>query len=153
MLRHRVAHAVASSLATLAATVYLYVTVPKGFFPQQDTGLIIGVDRRPRQDISFAAWSTLQRARPTSSWRTRTSTTCDYWSAQAGRQPGPYDDHLKPLRPSAGDRRPDHRAAAADAGQVPGIALFMQAAPGHQVGGRLSATSTSTHCRTPTSRS
>ena len=30
-------------LATLALTVYLFVIIPKGFFPQQDTGLIIGI--------------------------------------------------------------------------------------------------------------
>ena len=30
-------------LATVAATVHLFVTIPKGFFPQQDTGLITGV--------------------------------------------------------------------------------------------------------------
>ena len=30
-------------LATVAATGYLFVVIPKGFFPQQDTGLIIGI--------------------------------------------------------------------------------------------------------------
>ena len=30
-------------LATLGATVYLFVIIPKGFFPQQDTGLITGI--------------------------------------------------------------------------------------------------------------
>ncbi|WP_336490475.1 efflux RND transporter permease subunit [Methylobacterium nigriterrae] len=41
-------------LATLALTVYLFVIIPKGFFPQQDTGLIIGITEAG-QDISFAA--------------------------------------------------------------------------------------------------
>ncbi|KAB1072300.1 efflux RND transporter permease subunit [Methylobacterium planeticum] len=40
--------------ATLALTVYLFVIIPKGFFPQQDTGLIIGITEAG-QDISFAA--------------------------------------------------------------------------------------------------
>ena len=39
--------------ATLALPVYLFVIIPKGFFPQQDTGLITGVSEAA-QDISFA---------------------------------------------------------------------------------------------------
>ena len=30
-------------LATVAATVVLFVVIPKGFFPQQDTGFIFGI--------------------------------------------------------------------------------------------------------------
>ncbi len=40
-------------LATVAATGYLFVIIPKGFFPQQDTGLINGLSEAG-QDISFA---------------------------------------------------------------------------------------------------
>jgi len=42
------------NLVTLAVTVYLYVIVPKGFFPQQDTGHIGGM-MVAEQDISFQA--------------------------------------------------------------------------------------------------
>src|SRR5262249_61261505 len=41
-------------LVTMSATVYLYVVIPKGFFPQQDTGFITGISEAA-QDISFAA--------------------------------------------------------------------------------------------------
>src|SRR6185312_395011 len=41
-------------LGTIALTGYLYVIIPKGFFPQQDTGLIIGLSEAA-QDISFHA--------------------------------------------------------------------------------------------------
>ncbi len=47
------------SLATLIATVGLYVLVPKGFFPVQDTGVILGISEAP-QSTSFAAMSRLQ---------------------------------------------------------------------------------------------
>jgi multidrug efflux pump len=47
-------------LATLALTVILYLVIPKGFFPQQDTGLIQGISEAP-QSVSFAAMS--QRSR------------------------------------------------------------------------------------------
>ena len=40
--------------ATLALTVYLFIIIPKGFFPQQDTGLITGT-AEAGQDGSFAA--------------------------------------------------------------------------------------------------
>ncbi|WP_437193469.1 multidrug efflux RND transporter permease subunit [Planctomicrobium sp. SH527] len=41
-------------LMTLVATVYLYNRIPKGFFPIQDTGVILGISEAP-QDISFKA--------------------------------------------------------------------------------------------------
>jgi multidrug efflux pump len=47
--------------ATLALTVLLYVFVPKGFFPAQDTGLIQGISEAP-QSISFAAMAERQQA-------------------------------------------------------------------------------------------
>ncbi|GLS45679.1 efflux RND transporter permease subunit [Methylobacterium brachythecii] len=47
--------------ATLGLTVYLFVIIPKGFFPQQDTGLIIGVTEAG-QDISFQAMKQSQAA-------------------------------------------------------------------------------------------
>ena len=46
----------AVTLATMAFTVYLYTIVPKGFFPQQDTGRMFG-NIQAAQDISFQAMS------------------------------------------------------------------------------------------------
>jgi multidrug efflux pump len=42
------------TVATLAATIYGYAIMPKGFFPTEDTGLILGV-AEAAPDISFAA--------------------------------------------------------------------------------------------------
>jgi hydrophobe/amphiphile efflux-1 (HAE1) family protein len=42
------------TMATAALSIYLYVIVPKGFFPQQDTGRLQG-SVQAAQDISFAA--------------------------------------------------------------------------------------------------
>ncbi len=44
---------------TLAATVALYILIPKGFFPQQDTGFLIGT-AEASPDTSFATMSGLQ---------------------------------------------------------------------------------------------
>jgi multidrug efflux pump len=60
VLRHQTATLLAF-VATLAATVQLYLIVPKGFFPVQDTGVILGISEAP-QDISFAAMADRQRA-------------------------------------------------------------------------------------------
>ena len=46
-------------LATIALSVVLYIMVPKGFFPQQDIGLLSGVTEGA-QDISFAEMDRLQ---------------------------------------------------------------------------------------------
>jgi multidrug efflux pump len=48
------------AIATLGLTVLLYVMVPKGFFPVQDTGVIQGISEAP-QSISFRAMSERQQ--------------------------------------------------------------------------------------------
>jgi len=45
-----------STLALIVLTVVLYIVVPKGFFPEQDTGFVFG-QAEARQDISFEAMS------------------------------------------------------------------------------------------------
>ena len=49
------------AFATLALTIWLYIIIPKGFFPVQDTGIIQGVSEAP-QNISFAAMAKRQCA-------------------------------------------------------------------------------------------
>jgi len=48
------------AVATLGLTVLLYLVVPKGFFPAQDTGVIQGISEAP-QSVSFAAMSERQQ--------------------------------------------------------------------------------------------
>jgi len=45
---------------TLGLTIYLYIIVPKGFFPVQDTGAILGISQAP-ETVSFPAMSRLQQ--------------------------------------------------------------------------------------------
>jgi multidrug efflux pump len=49
------------AIATLGLTVLLYMVVPKGFFPVQDTGVIQGISEAP-QSVSFAAMSERQQS-------------------------------------------------------------------------------------------
>ncbi len=49
------------AVGTLVMTVLLYLVIPKGFFPQQDTGLIQGISRAS-QSVSYDAMSERQQA-------------------------------------------------------------------------------------------
>ncbi|WP_312484450.1 MdtB/MuxB family multidrug efflux RND transporter permease subunit [Stutzerimonas nitrititolerans] len=49
------------ALGTLGLTVLLYLAVPKGFFPVQDTGVIQGISEAP-QSVSFSAMSERQQS-------------------------------------------------------------------------------------------
>ena len=60
VLRHRFG-TLMTFIATVIATGYLFVSIPKGFFPQQDTGVLYGTTEAA-QDVSFA--STNCRSRP-----------------------------------------------------------------------------------------
>jgi multidrug efflux pump len=60
VLQHQTA-TLATAVATLAATLLLYLVVPKGFFPVQDTGVILGVSEAP-ETVSFAAMAERQQA-------------------------------------------------------------------------------------------
>jgi multidrug efflux pump subunit AcrB len=60
VLRHQLP-TLLSTMALIALTGFLYVVIPKGFFPEQDTGFIFG-QAEARQDISFAAMSKIENA-------------------------------------------------------------------------------------------
>jgi multidrug efflux pump len=60
VLRHQPGTLVVT-VATLALTIVLYVVVPKGFFPIQDTGVILGISEAP-ETVSFTAMAERQQA-------------------------------------------------------------------------------------------
>ncbi len=59
VLRHRFATLI-TFIATVVATGYLFVIIPKGFFPQQDTGILFGTTEAG-QDVSFHDMYRLQQ--------------------------------------------------------------------------------------------
>ena len=100
-------------VATVALTVVLYVLIPKGFFPQQDTGIIVGLSDAP-QDISFerdgATPAPAHRCRGARSGRRRAGPP-----AIGGSRPinnGFVVIGLKPRDQRSRQRRSGHRAAA-----------------------------------------
>ncbi len=58
VLRHQLA-TLGATLALILLTGFLYMHIPKGFFPEQDTGFIFG-QAEARQDISFAAMARIE---------------------------------------------------------------------------------------------
>ena len=60
VLRHQTTTLLVT-VSTLALTLFLYVVVPKGFFPVQDTGVILGVSDAP-QSVSFTSLAEHQQA-------------------------------------------------------------------------------------------
>ncbi len=59
VLRHQVLTLLVTA-ATFALTLYLYIIVPKGFFPVQDTGVLLAITQAP-QSISFNAMAERQQ--------------------------------------------------------------------------------------------
>ena len=59
VLKHQTATLIVTA-ATLVFTILLYIVVPKGFFPVQDTGVILGISEAP-QNVSFSAMSQRQQ--------------------------------------------------------------------------------------------
>jgi len=53
VLRHQTVTLLVT-IGTLVATVWMYIIVPKGFFPVQDTGVIMGISDAP-ESVSFAS--------------------------------------------------------------------------------------------------
>jgi multidrug efflux pump len=60
VLQHQTATLIVA-VVTLAATIFLYIIIPKGFFPVQDTGIIQGISEAT-QTISFPAMAERQQA-------------------------------------------------------------------------------------------
>jgi hydrophobe/amphiphile efflux-1 (HAE1) family protein len=131
----------AVTLGTLGLSVYLYVIVPKGLFPQQDTGMLMGFSEGP-QDISFPAMATAQE-KMLRDVRTDpdVSDVVAFMGGQAGTtNTGTLFVSLKPR---------DQRKSTADQiigrlrvklATTPGIKLFLQSNQDVRVGGRGSRT-------------
>ena len=60
VLRHRFI-TLMTMLGTIALTGYLYVLIPKGFFPEQDTGLIIGLSEAARRISPSRRWPSVSK--------------------------------------------------------------------------------------------
>jgi hydrophobe/amphiphile efflux-1 (HAE1) family protein len=141
VLRHRFV-TLMTMLGTIALTGYLYVIIPKGFFPQQDTGLIIGLSEAA-QDISFEAMAERQQALLNAilqdpavasvgsavgagGGNTTVNAGRVYIALKPQNQRVPVDQVIARLRTNLG--------------KIQGMTLYMQAAQDITIGGRVSKT-------------
>jgi multidrug efflux pump len=125
-------------VATIALNVYLYIHVPKGFFPQQDNGRLMGAILAD-QDTSFQAMDrTLLPMVKTVAADPAVDTVIGFTGGGTSNTARMFVS-LKPL---------DERGISADGvinrlrpklSHVPGATLFLQAGQDVRVGGRLSS--------------
>jgi HAE1 family hydrophobic/amphiphilic exporter-1 len=127
-------------IITVAATVLLYVYIPKGFFPQQDTGIISGVTDAP-QDISFDEM--VRRQHLVTDVISKDPDIASYGTGIGGNRPlnnGFVIIGLKPRDERKSDADQIITRLRPQLARVPGIQLFVQAAQDLNVGGRTSRT-------------
>ena len=141
VLRHRFI-TLLSMFATIALTGYLFVVIPKGFFPQQDTGLIIGLSEAA-QDISFQAMAERQQALLDAIMRDpAVASTGAAVGAGGGNTTVNNGRVFIALRPRNQRDSMDQVLARlrANLAKIQGITLYMQAAQDITIGGRVSKT-------------
>jgi multidrug efflux pump len=138
VLRHqRIMLAV--TLATIGLTCWLFIQIPKGFFPQVDSGLIMGT-ATAAPDISFDAMSGRINALADIAMRDAGVDTVDYWiGANPTVSQGRLLINLKPLSQRTASADQILRRLRPQMAAVEGITLGMQIRQDIQVGGRSSA--------------
>ena len=143
VLRHRRA-TLGVLLLTIGGTGYLYVMIPKGFFPQQDTGFIFGL-AEGAQDVSIAGMmdrelalaeviakdpdiATFAFAVGPTGGGAQTTNNGRFWInlKPTGQRRAMADDIINRLRPQLA--------------RVSGVTLFLQVAQDISVGGRVART-------------
>ncbi|HEY6453048.1 MAG TPA: efflux RND transporter permease subunit [Steroidobacteraceae bacterium] len=127
-------------LTTVALTIVLYIVIPKGFFPQQDTGIIVGLSDAP-QDISFTEMT--RRQHEITDIIARDPAVQSYGAFIGGSRPVNNGFLILGLKPR------DERSASADEvirrlrrnlSKVQGATAFLQAQQDINVGGRTART-------------
>ena len=141
VLRHRFI-ALMVMIGTIVITGYLYVIIPKGFFPQQDTGLILG-QSEAAQDISFQAMAERQQAMLDAV--VRDPAVASVGSAVgAGGSTYTVNDGRVFIQLQPADRRdPIDKVIArlrTNLAKIQGITLYMQPAQDITIGARLNKT-------------
>ena len=132
----------ATFIATIVVTGYLFILIPKGFFPQQDTGLIIGTSEAA-QDISFAEMSKKVLAIGDILARDPAVTTVGMNIAFGGGQTqnnARFYISLKPRSQRNVSADQVIRRLQPQLDRLEGTRLFMQVAQDLNVGGRVSRT-------------
>ncbi|MCA0188087.1 MAG: MdtB/MuxB family multidrug efflux RND transporter permease subunit [Proteobacteria bacterium] len=131
------------ALATLGLTVLLYVAVPKGFFPVQDTGTIQGITEAD-QSISFQAMAARQQALAEVVLKDPAVASLSSFigvdGTNATLNSGRMNITLKPLAERDASASEVIRRLAPEVRKVAGIALYMQPVQDLTIEDRVSRT-------------
>jgi len=133
----------AVAVATLVLTVVLYLVVPKGFFPVQDTGVIQGISEAP-QTVSFAAMAERQQALAKVILQDPAVQSLSSFigvdGTNATLNSGRILINLKPLAERRTHASDVIRRLQGELAKVPGITLYMQPVQDLTVEDRVSRT-------------
>jgi HAE1 family hydrophobic/amphiphilic exporter-1 len=134
VLRHGLATMLVA-LLTLAGTVYLFTTMPTGFFPSQDSGFIFGVTMAG-QDVSFESMAEKQKM--VSDILRTDENVVNAVAFSSDSNVGYLFSMMKPRadRPLSVDQTIE--ALRPKLGQVPGIMAFLQNPPPITINGQFS---------------
>jgi HAE1 family hydrophobic/amphiphilic exporter-1 len=140
-LRHRFTTLMVM-LATVGVTAWLFIIIPKGFFPEQDTGLILGVSEAA-EDISPDGMATLQQRMIAAVEKDPAVGSVGAYIGAGGatstENQGRIFIALKPREQRASIGQVMTRLDRETQG-VTGMRLFMQPVQDINIGGRLTAT-------------
>jgi multidrug efflux pump len=122
---------------TIGLNVYLYIVIPKGFFPQQDTGTLIG-NIQADQSTSFQSMRT--KLRTIQSIVQRDTAVASVVGYTGGRQTNTANLYVALKPQSARDVTADQVIARLrdKLAHVPGARLFLQSVQDIRIGGRQS---------------
>ncbi len=142
VLRHQKATLVVA-VATLVTTVLLYVVIPKGFFPVQDTGVILGISEAS-QTVSFRAMADRQQALVRTILRDPAVASLSSFIGIDGTNTtmnsGRIQINLKPLEERKAGASDIIRRLQPELAKVEGITLFLQPVQDLTVEDRVSRT-------------
>ncbi|HYM23973.1 MAG TPA: efflux RND transporter permease subunit, partial [Vicinamibacterales bacterium] len=142
VLKHQTATLVIA-VATLAATLLLYVAIPKGFFPVQDTGVILGISEGS-QAISFPAMAERQQELAKVILKDKAVESLSSFIGIDGvnttMNSGRIQINLKPLSDRNASASEIIRRLQPELAKVEGIVLFMQPVQDLTVEDRVSRT-------------
>ena len=131
------------TVATLVLTIALYVVVPKGFFPVQDTGVILGVSEAP-ETVSFDAMAARQQALAAVILKDRDVESLSSFIGVDGTNMTPNSGriqiNLKPRAHRDADASGIIRRLQPEVEKVEGITLYMQPVQDLTVEDRVSRT-------------
>jgi multidrug efflux pump len=126
------------TIGTACLSIYLYVIVPKGFFPQQDSGRI-GGSVQAAQDISFEALKQKMQQFIGIVMKDRAVDTAVGFAGGMGSQnSGRMFITLKPLNQRRSSADQIINRLRGQLAVIPGATLFMQSSQDLQIGGRQS---------------